>query len=83
MISDPGEADIDPRGDREFRQFIANAADDVPNQSRAVLQTPAVVTGPIVGAEKFMAQVAVTVLDIDKIKARGMNQLGRAYKIIN
>ena len=50
----------------------ANALDNLAHEPRAIFQAAAVGTGPIDRAEEFMAEIAVTVLDVDEIVAAGL-----------
>ena len=64
-----------PHADLQPRRFGANALDNLAHEARAVFQAAAIGAGPIDGAEEFVAEIAVTVLDVDEIVAAGLGAL--------
>ena len=65
------------------RRGRADARHDFAQQTRAVLERAAVRPGPRVGAEKFMQQVAVAMLDVDEIGADLRRDLGRGDVVVD
>ena len=55
--------------DAQPGDFTADALDDFPQESRPVLEAAAVRTRPLERTEKFVAQVAMTMLDVDEFEA--------------
>ncbi len=59
-----------------------DAGNDLAQEARAVLEAAAVGTGAVDGAQELVAQVAVTVLDVDEVEAcllgehRGPHEVG-------
>ena len=59
------------KGERRWRGrgTRADAGDDRAQEVRAAVEIAAVTTGPVVGAEQLVQQVAVAVLDVDEVEA--------------
>ena len=49
------------------RRLGANPFDDFAQEARAVLQAAAISAGPVDRAQEFVAEIAVTMLDVDEI----------------
>lgn len=60
--------DVEPAGDQEAGYFVSDALDDVAGQPGAVLVAATIGAEPSAGGEEFIKQIAMALLDIDKLK---------------
>src|SRR5579871_4543941 len=68
--------DIQPRGKDEAGNFRPDGSEDVPRQAGTVFQAPAKWPGAGLGSQQLAEQIAVALLDVDKLKAATMGQPG-------
>src|SRR5579883_2195264 len=76
-----GGAEAD--GDAQSRRFSADACHDFAQEARAVLEAAAVAPRTIDSAEKLMAEIAVTMLDIHEGKAGLPAALRRLGEVVH
>ena len=72
-----------PHADAQARRFGADALDDLAHEARAVFEAAAIRSGPVDGAEEFVAEIAVAVLDVDEIVAALLGALGRDHVVVD
>src|ERR1043165_5044311 len=73
----------EPPGNLQAGGALANPHHDFAQKTGAVLEATAVTTGTIHRRQEFMPQIAVAVLDIDKIEACFLSQHRRIDKILD
>src|ERR1700745_3457689 len=70
-----------PHSDLQPRRIRTNARDDFPQKARPISKAAAVFSLSRVRAQKFMTQITVAMLDIDKIESQIPREFRRAMKI--
>src|SRR5437660_12688855 len=70
-----------PHSDLQPRRIRTNARDDFPQKARPIFKAAAVFSLSRVRAEKFMPQITVAMLDVDKIESQILRAFRRSMKI--
>ena len=70
-----------PHSDLQPRRIRTNARDDFPQKARPIFKAAAVFSLSRVRAEKFMPQITVAMLDVDKIESQILREFRRSMKI--
>ena len=60
----------DPYRDMKARSLPPDSADDLSQNPGAIFKRAAVGSGPCMGSEKFMQEIAMAMLDVDKVEAQ-------------
>ena len=75
--------DIEPAGDHQVRQIVPDALDDIANKSGAILEATAVGAGAGACGEEFVEQIAMALLDVDKLETELIRELGGPNVVID
>src|SRR5260221_783876 len=73
----------DAHANFQLRRRRANSLHNFAQESRAILKTSSVLPFPSVRAEKFVSQISMAMLDVNKIKARLQRDARSAMKIFD
>ena len=73
----------EPNSDAKSRRLGTNSCHNIPQKPGAILKSATKQAGAVIGRQQFVAQIAVTMLDVDPAESCPLSPSGGRHKVLN